>query len=154
MAEGSSKAREISPLQADNKMPDGTMYGGISPDTGQAMYATPADAPETYGFNQAKRYAATLDAYGHHDWRVPTEGELNVLFQNREAIGAFIIRLPVRLPPAGTGRPRRATTMGGGASATGARSRSTPRATRRLCAVSGEPVWPIPPVSLCETSLF
>jgi hypothetical protein len=30
-----------------DKMPDGTIYAGISPDTKQAMYATPADAPTT-----------------------------------------------------------------------------------------------------------
>lgn len=34
-------------------------------------------------------YAKTLDAHGHLDWRVPTKGELNVLFQNRAAIGGF-----------------------------------------------------------------
>ena len=34
-------------------------------------------------------YAAKLDAHGHDDWRVPTKGELNVLFQNRAAIGGF-----------------------------------------------------------------
>src|ERR1039458_8662323 len=49
--------------RVDNKMPDGTMYAGTSPDTGQAMYATPADAPVTYSFSQAERYAATLDAH-------------------------------------------------------------------------------------------
>ena len=50
---------------------------------------TPVDAPLTYTFNQAKEYAARLDAHGHHDWRVPTKGELNVLFRNRAAIGGF-----------------------------------------------------------------
>jgi len=55
------------------------------------MYATPADAPLTYTFNQAQKYAAKLDAHGHQDWRVPTKGELNVLFQNRAAIGGFDI---------------------------------------------------------------
>ncbi|HYW44393.1 MAG TPA: hypothetical protein VE959_16140 [Bryobacteraceae bacterium] len=27
------------------KMPDGTVFAGISPETNQPMYATPADAP-------------------------------------------------------------------------------------------------------------
>jgi hypothetical protein len=89
MAEGSGKAREISLLPIDNTMLNGMMYAGISPDTCQAMYTTPADAPVTYSFHQAERYAATLDAHGHHDWRVPTENELNLLFQNRHAIGGF-----------------------------------------------------------------
>jgi hypothetical protein len=84
--------------QVGDRMIDGTVYAGISPDTGKAMYVTPADAvtPQwpghdklTYTFNQAQKYAAKLDAHGHQDWRVPTKGELNVLFQNRSAIGGF-----------------------------------------------------------------
>jgi hypothetical protein len=56
------------------------------------MYATPADASMTMEFNQAKGYAQGLNtqkAYGHDDWRVPTSAELNVLFNNRAAIGGF-----------------------------------------------------------------
>jgi len=72
-----------------DKMPDGTVYAGISPDTNQPMYTTPADAPLTMKFNKAQKYAAKLDAHGHQDWRVPTKAELNVLFNNRAAIGGF-----------------------------------------------------------------
>lgn len=71
------------------KIPDGTIYAGISPDTGRPMYTTPSDAPLTHTFNAAKKYASKLDAHGHQDWRVPTEGELNLLFNNRAAIGGF-----------------------------------------------------------------
>src|SRR5580704_12929695 len=71
------------------KMPDGTIYAGISPDTNKPMYATPADVPPTMTFNQATEYAAHLDAHGHKDWRMPTKAELNVLFNNRAAIGGF-----------------------------------------------------------------
>ena len=75
--------------QIGDKMPDGTVYAGLSPDTNKPMYTTPADAPLTYNFNQAQKYAAKLDAHGHQDWRVPTKVELNVLYQNRAAIGGF-----------------------------------------------------------------
>lgn len=53
------------------------------------MYAMPADAGLTMTFNQAKEYAAKLDAHGHKDWPVPTRAKLNVLFNNRAAIGGF-----------------------------------------------------------------
>jgi hypothetical protein len=76
-------------LVPGDKMPDGTIYAGVSPRTGKAMYATPADAPLTYTFNEAHKYAKKLDAHGHRDWRVPTIDELNVLFNNRAAIGGF-----------------------------------------------------------------
>lgn len=71
------------------KMHDGTIYAGISPDTGKAMYATPADASLAMTFNEAKEYATRLDAHGHKDWHVPTKAELNVLFNSRAAVGGF-----------------------------------------------------------------
>jgi hypothetical protein len=75
--------------EVGDTMPDGTVFAGISPDTGKEMFATAADAPLTYTFNEAKEYAARLDAHGRQDWRVPTKDELNVLFNNRAAIGGF-----------------------------------------------------------------
>ena len=79
------------PHHVGDRMADGTIYAGTSPDTGKAMYTTPLDAKLTYTFSQARKYAAALDTDGHHDWRVPTRSELNVLFQNRAAIGGFNI---------------------------------------------------------------
>jgi hypothetical protein len=72
-----------------DKMPDGTVLAGFSPDTNKPMYATPADASLTMTFNEAQEFAAKLDAHGHKDWRVPTKAEMNVLFNNRAAIGGF-----------------------------------------------------------------
>src|SRR5437868_4494417 len=79
-------AKEAEP---GDRMNDGTVYAGISPDTGKPMYTTPADAPLTYTFNQAQKYAANVDEHDHQDWRVPTTGELKVLFDKRAAIGGF-----------------------------------------------------------------
>jgi Protein of unknown function (DUF1566) len=74
-----------------DKMPDGTIYAGVSPDTGKAMYAMPQDGSLLMTFNAAAEHVAKLDAYGHHDWRMPTSAELNVLFNNRAAIGGFTL---------------------------------------------------------------
>jgi hypothetical protein len=79
----------MTPLKPGDKMPDRTVYAGLSPETGKAMYATPADGSMTMTFNDAQKYAAQLDAHGHKDWHVPTKAELNVLFNNRAAIGGF-----------------------------------------------------------------
>ena len=84
MAGDSAKEVEIGEV-----MPDGTVYAGVSPETGKAMFTTAADAPGTCGFHEAQEYAAKLYANGHLDWRVPTRSELNVLYQNRAAIGGF-----------------------------------------------------------------
>jgi len=75
--------------QIGERMPDGTIFAGISPDTHKKMYTTPADTPLTMTFNEAQKYAGNLDAHGRKDWRVPTKDELNVLFNNRAAIGGF-----------------------------------------------------------------
>ena len=64
-------------------MPDGTVYAGISPDSRKTMYVTPTDAPLTYNFEEAQKYAAHLDAHSYCDWRIPTKDELRVLFKNR-----------------------------------------------------------------------
>jgi hypothetical protein len=68
---------------------NGSIYAGMSPDTGKPMYTTPKDASMHCNFNQAADYAAKLEVYGCQDWRVPTTDELNVLFENRAAIGGF-----------------------------------------------------------------
>jgi len=65
------------------------VYAGISPDTHKPFYTTPADAPETYTWSEGTAYCSALDASGHKGWRVPTQGELNVEFNNRASIGGF-----------------------------------------------------------------
>ena len=55
------------------------------------MFVTPSDAPLTMKWKEAMDYAAKLDAHGRKDWRLPSEGELNVLFNNLAAIGGFKI---------------------------------------------------------------
>jgi hypothetical protein len=79
-------------VKPGDRMDDGTIYAGISPETSKKMFTTPADAPLTYTFNEAAEYAKQLNAekyLGPHDWRVPGKGEMNVLFTNRAAIGGF-----------------------------------------------------------------
>lgn len=53
------------------RMPDGTIFAGISPDAGLPMYTAPRDAPLTLTFEQALNY------------------ELNVLIKEHRAIGNF-----------------------------------------------------------------
>ena len=84
--------------QVGDRMEDGTIFAGISPETNAAMYALSADAPLRMQWQQAMDYAAKHEGHGHKDWRVPTTGELNVLFQNRAQIGGFH---ETNSPPAG-----------------------------------------------------
>jgi hypothetical protein len=77
-------------LEIGSRMPDGTVYAGLSPENGKPMYTTPEDAPGLYNYFDAQAYAKNLDAHGYKDWRRPSRSELNVLFNNRAAIGGFI----------------------------------------------------------------
>lgn len=88
-AKSSPKSKGKTTPKIGAEMPDGTVYVGVSPETRKPMYATPADASLTYTAKEARKYAAKLDANGHQYWRVPTKGELSVLFRNRAAIGGF-----------------------------------------------------------------
>jgi hypothetical protein len=82
-------AQQAARTKTGDRMPDGSVYAGVSPETGKAMYTTPKDAAGAYDWSSAGGYCADLQADGRHDWRVPSKGELNVLFQNRTAIGGF-----------------------------------------------------------------
>lgn len=70
-------------------MLDGTIYAGLSPDTGKPLYVTNTDSPLAMNWDEAKSFADQFVAHGHTDWRLPTKGELNVLFNNRAAIIGF-----------------------------------------------------------------
>ena len=72
--------------EAGDKMEDGSIFAGLSPDTGKQMFVMRQDGLVAT-FNGAAKYAKTLNEskiLGHDDWRVPTEAELNVLFQNKD----------------------------------------------------------------------
>jgi hypothetical protein len=88
-AETQPKPRSPSAEVGTVRLPDGTAFAGFSPVTNTPIYATPTDAPGLYTFDKGAQYCADLEANGHSDWRVPTKGELNELFQNRVAIGGF-----------------------------------------------------------------
>jgi len=72
------------PPAIGDRMPDGTIYAGISPDTNEPIYVMSADLSGTLKWKQAMEYAARLDENGHRDWRLPTKTELDVLFENRD----------------------------------------------------------------------
>jgi len=80
-ANGTAAKAKAAPDVGD-EMEDGTILAGYY--EGKPLYATPRDAPAPYSFNQAAEYAKKLDAHGHHDFHVPSEGELNILWDNRD----------------------------------------------------------------------
>lgn len=79
-------AREVG-----DRMDDGTIYAGISPHTGKPLYVLPADAPLTMKWKAAMEYADSFEGHGHPKgaFRIPTQSELNVLFEYHASIGGF-----------------------------------------------------------------
>jgi hypothetical protein len=74
------------------KMADGTIYIGVSPENGLPLYAMPDDGPAAYDFYEARRYALLQNAesaFGHGDWRLPTKSELELMCRNQACIGGF-----------------------------------------------------------------
>jgi hypothetical protein len=84
-----SDAASPDALAIGAEMPDGSIYAGVSPDTGRPMYTTPKDSGLCGEWRRAMDYAAGLDAHGHKDWRAPTTAELKVLCTHCAAIGNF-----------------------------------------------------------------
>jgi len=80
-APANDTARAKTAPEPGHEMEDGTILAGYY--EGKPLYATPADDQLTMRWEQAIEYAAKLDAHSHKDWRVPTQGELNVLWENR-----------------------------------------------------------------------
>ncbi len=71
-------------LQPGDKLPDGTIYVGISPDTNRPFYAAAEDAPKLMDQTEADRLAASFNVAGHGDWRVPSEAERDMLFKVKQ----------------------------------------------------------------------
>ncbi len=66
-------------------LPDGSICGGISPDTGKRMYVLPEAFSGSFG--KAVEHAAKLNGnkqLGRSDWRMPSKAELAVLFANKD----------------------------------------------------------------------
>lgn len=78
-------------IKIGDQMADGTIYAGLSPDTGMPLYAQPKDARLKMEWADAASYAADFKGHGHvkGEFRLPSKGELNVLFKNRAKIGGF-----------------------------------------------------------------
>jgi hypothetical protein len=88
-ASGNTALSAMGWLKVGARMPDGTIYAGISPDTAMPMYTTRKDSGFDVEWDEAMDHAANFGAHGHRDWRVPTKAELKVLFKNHVAIGGF-----------------------------------------------------------------
>ena len=68
-----------------DRMEDGTICAGISPENHKLMYTMADDAPDDIK-RGGNAYTGSLDALGHKDWRLPAMNELKVLFENRAKI--------------------------------------------------------------------
>ncbi|MCE9507653.1 MAG: hypothetical protein K8R48_04970 [Alphaproteobacteria bacterium] len=79
-------------LKIGTRMPDGSIYAGVSPATNRPMYVSPHDQFGSFdrmAWGEAVKAAKEKDAHGHKDWRLPICGEVSVLFNNRAAIRVF-----------------------------------------------------------------
>src|SRR5260221_4864770 len=80
-----------------DKMPDGTSYAGISPDTGTIMFLLPLDNQLATKWRGAQKLNKQF-AYGHDDWRRPSESEASLLEFRRGVFQGDIANAIVRTP--------------------------------------------------------
>ncbi|MCC2099428.1 MAG: hypothetical protein KDJ29_21230 [Hyphomicrobiales bacterium] len=64
-------------------MPDGSIYVGISPRTGEPFFIPAEKTPKRLPHKQAVEAIGKLDAHGHKDWRLGSEEEYRHIFQHR-----------------------------------------------------------------------
>lgn len=65
-------------------MADGSLYVGISPDTGKPLYVMPIDVPAARSWLELEPYASAREG-----WRLPTIAELTLLYEHRQHLGGF-----------------------------------------------------------------
>lgn len=70
--------------QVGDKVADGSIFAGISPETKRPMFVLPKDESLRMSFNAAQKHARNVDECGHKDWRLPTPAELHVLYTNKD----------------------------------------------------------------------
>lgn len=67
--------------------PDGTIYIGISADSGQRMYAMPIDAAGKFDWQTAFSYCEGFSGGGYNNWYVPYNSEVGAFYTLRSALG-------------------------------------------------------------------
>ncbi len=86
---GIVKIRPASEALIGTAADDGWVYAGISPDTNKPMYVMPEDAGAKMTWDQAMKTIKSLRKQGKTDVRLPSEGELEQMFNNKAKIGGF-----------------------------------------------------------------
>ena len=74
------------PKNPGDKVRDGSVLAGVSPETNAPMYTSLADAPrkQRYTWESAVEYCAKSRELGNRDWVLPTLAETAVVHQNRD----------------------------------------------------------------------
>ncbi len=92
---GKKEAETRAALKIGEKDTDGWIYAGVSPQTKKQMFAAPTDGVMSY--YDAAKAAKTLQEQGKAETRLPSLGELRVMFNSKAEIGGFAEAGPNRL---------------------------------------------------------
>lgn len=70
-------------IKPGDTMQDGSVYVGLSPDTGRPLYTTKADQGK-HTWVDAEYVVKSLREANHDDWRLPSIRELELLYKKRD----------------------------------------------------------------------
>lgn len=70
-------------IKPGDEMQDGSIYVGLSPDTGRPLYTTKVDQGK-YSWVDAEYAVKDLREGNHDDWRLPSIRELELLYKKRD----------------------------------------------------------------------
>ena len=79
-SEASSDEKRVAP---GDLAPDGSVYIGLSPETGSPIYTTLMDQG-AYSWADVEYIADDLVEAGHSDWRLPTFAELELIYKKKD----------------------------------------------------------------------
>lgn len=79
----------IDNMKPGTKMPNGSIFAGNNPVSGFPIFTTIFDWRSLHTWLDACQACNRLGACSVSDWRLPSQDELAVLYENRVAIGNF-----------------------------------------------------------------
>jgi hypothetical protein len=83
----STITEEVNKPSVGDVMEDGTIFAGMSPVDGKALYVLPSRINGSMAWDVANKHLSGLNVCGHNDWRLGTPREVEEIYEHRNEGG-------------------------------------------------------------------